>query len=45
MKRVLFFLVCITGLLCLLAAPAFAGPKTIYVPPSNKDDTAAIQNA
>ena len=55
MKRVLFFLICTTALLCLLAAPALASPTTITVNPVGKvadllpgnpfTDTANIQAA
>ena len=34
MKRLLFFLICATALLCLLAASAFAGPQTFNVYPA-----------
>lgn len=52
MKRFLFFLICTTALLCLLAAPAFANPRTFWVSPNidpitkqHLDDTHNIQAA
>ena len=45
MKRLLLVAVLAAGLLCLLAAPAFAGPKTFYVSPSGGNDTHNLQAA
>ena len=45
MKRLLFFLICSTAVLCLLAAPAFAAPKTFFVPATGGDNTSAIRAA
>jgi hypothetical protein len=51
-KRFLFFLICTTALLCLLATPAFANPRTFWVSPNidpitkqHLDDTHNIQAA
>jgi hypothetical protein len=53
-KRFLFFLICTTAVLCLLATPALARPKTVIVAPAGKwndmhstttNDTANIQAA
>ena len=45
MKKLLLVSVLAAALLALLAAPAFAGPKTFYVHPSGGDDTHNIQKA
>ena len=45
MKKLIVSVVAFLGLLCLLAAPALASAKTIYVTPSGKDDTHNIQAA
>jgi hypothetical protein len=45
MRRVLLVFAITAGLLALLAAPAFASPKTFYVHPSGGNDTTNIQAA
>jgi hypothetical protein len=44
-KKLLLVPVVAVALLCLLAAPALASPKTFYVHPSGGNDTVNIQNA
>ena len=45
MRRLALCFALALGLLCLLAAPAWAGAKTFYVTPSGGDDTAHIRAA
>ena len=45
MKRLPLLLVLAVALVCVLAAPALAGPRTFVVAPSGADDTAALQQA
>ena len=45
MKRLPLLLVLAVALVCVLAAPAMAGPRTFVVAPSGADDTAALQQA
>jgi hypothetical protein len=45
MKRLLLAAVLAAALLCVLAAPAFASPKTFTVRPSGGDDTHNLQKA
>ncbi len=45
MKRLPLLLVLAVALVCVLAAPALAGPRTFVVAPSGTDDTAALQQA
>ena len=45
MKRLPLLLVLAVALVCVLAAPALAGPRTFVVAPSGVDDTAALQQA
>ena len=45
MKRLPLLLVLAVALVCVLAAPALAGPRTFVVAPSGSDDTAALQQA
>ena len=45
MKRLPLLLVLAVALVCVLAAPALAGPRTFVVAPSGMDDTAALQQA
>jgi len=45
MKRLPLLLVLAIALICVLVAPALAGPRTFVVTPSGADDTAALQQA
>ena len=45
MNRLPLVLVLAVALVCVLAAPALAGPRTFVVTPSHVDDTAALQQA
>ena len=45
MKRLPLLLVLTVALVCVLAAPALAGPRTFVVAPSGTDDTVALQEA
>ena len=45
MKRLPLLVALAVGLICLVVAPAMAGPRTFVVAPSHGDDTAALQQA